>query len=50
MYMYMYLQTWEKLYTVSAHGGAISSLEIIGQVLISASFDQTVRCYDLKVS
>ena len=49
MHMIVYTQTWTELYSVP-HGEPVSSLEIVGEVLITASFDRTIRCFDLKVS
>jgi len=32
-----------------AHGGAVTCIDTLGDVLITASFDKYIRCYDIKV-
>ena len=45
----MYFQTWERVGIIRGHSGAVSGLQIMGKVLITACFDQLVRCFDIEV-
>ena len=33
-----------------AHQDAVSAIRVIGTVLVSASFDRLVRCFEMEVS
>lgn len=42
------IKTWERVHCLTCHSGAVSAIEIMGKVLITACFDKMIRCFDLE--
>ena len=44
------MQTWERVHMLTCHENAVSGLHVMGKLLITASFDRFIRCFDLEVN
>lgn len=47
--VYLYLQTGELVRIYKGHGHAVTSIVILGKVMVTASLDKLVRVYELQV-
>ena len=43
------MQTWECVHMLTCHENAVSGLHVMGKLLITASFDRFIRCFDLEL-
>eukprot|EP00731_Ephydatia_muelleri_P015736 Em0009g160a len=41
-------KTWEREHHITCHSGAVSGIQVLGKVLITACFDKYIRCFDLE--
>ena len=42
------IKTWEREHHITCHSGAVSGIQVLGKLLVTACFDKYIRCFDLE--